>query len=72
MTRRAPKPVIPVEVGQVRRDPDPRLKGASTVTVQVVDGRFSYIKSSAGVTTLILTDTLAKWPLVEPTPETTP
>ena len=64
-------PIIPVEVGQVRRDPDPRRKGARTVVVQIVDGRFTYIKSSAGVTTRILTDALAKWPLVT-TPETTP
>lgn len=69
MTRR---PTIPVEVGQVRRDPDPRQKGARTVTVQVVDGRFTYILSSAGANTRILTDTLAKWPIVTPTPETTP
>ena len=70
MSRRPPKPVIPVEPGQVRRDPDPRRKGARTVTVQVVDGRYAYILSSAGVTTRILTDAIAKWPLV--TPETTP
>ena len=66
MTRRLP--ITPVEPGQVRRDPDPRHKGALTVAVQVVDGRFTYILSSAGVTTRILTDALAKWPLV--TPET--
>lgn len=59
-------PIIPVEPGQVRRDPDPRRKGARTVTVQIVDGRFTYIKSSAGVTTRILTDALAKWPIVTP------
>ena len=64
MTRR--KPIIPVEVGQVRRDPDPRLKGARTVTVQVVDGRFTYILSSAGANTRILTDTLGKYPLITP------
>lgn len=64
MTRRLP--IIPVEPGQVRRDPDPRRKGARTVAVQVVDGRFTYIKSSAGVTTRILTDALAKWPIVTP------
>jgi hypothetical protein len=70
MTRRLP--IYPVEPGQVRRDPDPRRKGARTVTVQVVGGRFTYIKSSAGANTRILTDALAKWPLVDPTPETTP
>jgi len=68
VTRRLP--IIPVEVGQVRRDPDPRFKGARTVAVQIVDGRFTYIFSSAGANTRILTDALAKWPLV--TPETTP
>lgn len=68
MTRRLP--IIPVEPGQVRRDPDPRQKGARTVVVQIVDGRFTYILSSAGANTRILTDALAKWPLVEPTPET--
>ena len=61
-------PIIPVEPGQVRRDPDPRRKGTRTVTVQVVDGRFSYIVSSAGANTRILTDALVKWPIV--TPET--
>lgn len=70
MSRRPPKPIIPVEPGQVRRDPDPRRKGARTVAVQIVDGRFTYILSSAGANTRILTDALAKWPLV--TPETTP
>ena len=69
MTRRLP--IIPVEPGQVRRDPDPRRKGARTVTVQVVDGMLTCIKSSAGANTRILTDALAKWPIVEP-PETTP
>lgn len=64
MTRRLP--TTPVEPGQVRRDPDPRQKGARTVTVQIVDGRFTYIKSSAGVTTRIITDALAKWPIVTP------
>jgi hypothetical protein len=68
MSRRSPKPIIPVEVGQVRRDPDPRRKGARTVTVQVVGARHAYILSSAGANTRILTDALAKWPLV--TPET--
>jgi hypothetical protein len=69
MTRRLP--IIPVEVGQVRPDPDPRLKGDRTVAVQVVDGRFTYILSSAGANTRILTDAIAKWPLVNPS-ETTP
>ena len=72
MTRRLP--IIPVEVGQVRRDPDPRHLSTGrprTVTVQVVDRRFTYILSSAGANTRILTDALAKWPLVT-TPETTP
>lgn len=64
MTRRLP--IIPVEVGQVRRDPDPRHKGARTVTVQVIDGRYAYILSSAGANTRILTDVLAKWPIVTP------
>ena len=68
MSRRSPKPIIPVEVGQVRRDPDPRRKGARTVTVQVVGALHAYILSSAGANTRILTDALAKWPLV--TPET--
>ena len=68
MTRRLP--IIPVEVGQVRRDPDPRLKGACTVTVQVVGGRHVSVITNAGRYTRILTDALAKWPLV--TPETTP
>ena len=64
MTRRLP--IIPVEPGQVRRDPDPRRKGARTVTVQVVGARHVYILSSAGANTRILTDALAKWPLVNP------
>ena len=59
-------PVIPVEVGQVRRDPDPRRKGARTVAVQIVDGRYVYILSSAGANTRILTDAIAKWPIVTP------
>jgi len=66
MSRRPPKPIIPVEPGQVRRDPDPRRKGARTVTVQVIDGRYAYILSSAGANTRILTDVLAKWPIVTP------
>ena len=70
MTRRLP--IIPVEPGQVRRDPDPRRKGARTVTVQIVDGQCTYILSSAGANTRILTDVLAKWPIVEPAPETPP
>jgi hypothetical protein len=64
MTRRLP--IIPVEVGQVRRDPDPRLKGARTVTVQVVGGRHVSVITNAGRYTRILTDALAKWPIVEP------
>ena len=70
MTRRLP--ITPVEPGQVRRDPDPRRERARTVVVQIVDGRFTYILSNAGANTRILTDTIAKWPIVEPTPETTP
>ena len=69
MTRRLP--IIPVEVGQVRRDPDPRHKGARTVTVQVVEQRYTEVISSAGRLSRILTDALAKWPLVNPS-ETTP
>ena len=66
MTHRLP--IIPVEVGQVRRDPDPRHKGARTVTVKVVDGRYVDTITNAGRYTRILTDALAKWPIV--TPET--
>jgi hypothetical protein len=55
---------IPVEPGQVRRDPDPRHKGARTVTVQVVGGRHVSVITHAGRHTRILTDALAKWPLV--------
>lgn len=67
MTRR---PTIPVEVGQVRLDPDPRQKGARTVTVLETNWFRTYVKSSAGIRTHILTSKIAKWPLVEPTPET--
>lgn len=70
MTRR--KLTIPVEAGQVRLDPDPRQKGTRTVTVERIDGRYAYGLSSAGIKTRILTDALAKWPLVQPTPTESP
>ena len=60
------KIITPVEAGQVRRDPDPRAEGKRTVTVEKVDGAFTYIVNAAGRRTRIATKTLARWPLVTP------
>ena len=61
-------PLIPVEVGQVRLDPDPRTEGKRRVYVEKVDGRVAYVFSSAGRHTSIALHRLEHWPLVTPEP----
>lgn len=67
-------PLIPVEVGQVRLDPDPRTEGKRTVTIERVNRRIACVFSSAGRRTKIALYRLEYWPLVtaatttEPTP----
>lgn len=60
------KTTTPVEAGQVRLDPDPRTEGKRAVTVERVDGPFSYIINAAGRHTRIATKALARWPVVTP------
>ena len=60
------KTTTAVEAGQVRRDPDPRQEGKRVVTVERVDGSFSYIINVAGRRTRIATKAMARWPLVTP------
>lgn len=55
---------LPVEPGQVRRDPDPRAEGKRRVYVEKVDGRVAYVFSSAGRRSRIAAKALARWPLV--------
>jgi hypothetical protein len=55
---------LPLEPGQVRRDPDPRTEAKRTVTVEKVDGRFAYVLSSAGRRSRIAARALQRWPLV--------
>jgi hypothetical protein len=66
-----PRPSIPCEAGQVRRDPDRRHDGVRypirTVTLQHPVGPLHWqVLSSAGVVSCIMTITLARWPLVTP------
>lgn len=67
-------PLIPVEVGQVRLDPDPRTEGKRTVTIERVNRQLAYVLSSAGRRSRIALYRLGYWPLVtaatttEPTP----
>ena len=63
--------MTPIAIGQVRADPDPRAKGR-TITVLIGEERYTYGRSSAGRSTRILTTTIAKWPIVEPSTEPTP
>lgn len=68
-------PSIPVEVGQVRLDPDLRTEGKRTVTVERINGtRIACVVSNTGRRTKIALYRLEYWPLVtadttkEPTP----
>ena len=64
---------IPVEVGQVRLDPDPRNEGKRTVTVERVNGRIARAVGNTGRHTTIALYRLERWTLVTPTPtEPTP
>ena len=65
-------PLIPVEVGQVRLDPDPRSKGERTVTVERIVGRLARAVSSAGRHTSIALHRLEHWPLVTDATTTEP
>jgi hypothetical protein len=62
--------MTPLDIGQVRADPDPRAKGR-TVTILSLDGvRYAEVHSNRGKMSRILATTLERWPLVsaEPTP----
>jgi hypothetical protein len=66
-----PRPSIPCEAGQVRRDPDRRHDGVRypvrTVTLErPVGDEHWQVLSSAGAVSAIKTKTLARWPLVTP------
>ena len=65
-------PRIPVEVGQVRLDPDPRTEGKRRVYVEKVDGRVAYVFSSAGRRSRIALYRLDYWPLVTDATTTEP
>lgn len=60
-------PLIPVEAGQVRLDPDPRTDGKRTVTVERVAGRIARCVSNTGRRTSIALYRLEFWPLVTTT-----
>ncbi len=65
-----PRPSIPCEAGQVRRDPDRRHDGVRypvrTVTLEAPIGERWQVLSSAGAVSYIRAKTLARWPLVTP------
>jgi hypothetical protein len=56
----------PIEVGQVRADPDPRHKGR-TVTVIAVNVFDATVKSNHGRTSRIYRERFELWPVVIPT-----
>lgn len=62
--------IIPVEVGQVRLDPDPRTEGKRTVTVERVNRRIACVVSNTGRSTKIALYRLEYWPLATPTTPT--
>ena len=65
-------PLIPVEVGQVRIDPDPRTEGKRTVTVERVNGPMCYAVTNKGRRTRIGAYDLSRWPLVTAATTTEP
>lgn len=56
----------PVEVGQVRLDPDPRTEGKRAVRVERVDGALCCVVNAIGRHSRIATKALARWPVVTP------
>jgi hypothetical protein len=60
----------PIEVGQVRADPDPRHKGR-TVTVLSFDSVSATVKSNRGRTSYIYCHRLELWPLITTDPKDT-
>ncbi len=53
----------PIEVGQVRADPDPRHKGR-VITVIALDSVSATVKSNRGRTSTIFCRALELWPVV--------
>ena len=53
----------PIEVGQVRADPDPRHKGR-VITVIALDSVSATVKSNRGRTSTIFCRALELWPVI--------
>ena len=60
----SPTPAIPVEVGQIRLNPDQHIASKRTVTIKRIDGAICYVRTNNGRPTQISAHDLSFWPIV--------